>query len=226
MLVFLYISWFHIPKRFNTLANHYIVVDISSKDAKNELIKNFFLNGNSDEKNDHEQDYSNHFEGDLHVWTRHFLPGIIKRINGLQSKQLLEIFSCLFFIPLSDMENHLKQNDLASTIAKFFINSKKTEPVKKATLTIQEVDEFLDLLDSITGGSLDDQISIFTSITSKCTVNDLKMIIRLITRNFRIQNRVKYILEAVRALETDEILKTEDFSCKICHFCPIYHHDK
>ena len=115
---------------------------------------------------------------------------------------------------------------LASTIAKFFINSKKTEPAKRATLTIQEVDEFLDSLDSITGGSLDDQISTFTSITSKCTVNDLKMIIRLITRNFRIQNRVKYILEAVRALETDEILKTDDFSCKICHFCPIYHYDK
>ena len=63
-------------------------------------------------------------------------------------------------------------------------------------------------------------------LSFRCTVNDLKMIIRLITRNFRIQNRVKYILEAVRALETDEILKTEDFSCKICHFCPIYHHDK
>ena len=69
------------------------------------------MNGNSDEENDLEQD-SSHFEGDLHVWTRHFLPGIIKRIYGLQSKQLLEIFSCLFFIPLSDMENHLKQNDL------------------------------------------------------------------------------------------------------------------
>ena len=96
------------------------VVDISSKDAKNELIKHFFVNGNSDDEqnNDLDEQYysSNHFEGDLHVWTRHFLPGIIKRIYGLQSKQLLEIFSCLFFIPLSDMENHLKQNDLGRNL--------------------------------------------------------------------------------------------------------------
>ena len=96
------------------------VVDISSKDAKNELIKHFFVNGNSDDEQNNdldEQNYSsNHFEGDLHVWTRHFLPGIIKRIYGLQSKQLLEIFSCLFFIPLSDMENHLKQNDLGRNL--------------------------------------------------------------------------------------------------------------
>ena len=33
------------------------------------------------------------FEGDLHVWVRLLLPGVIKRIYNMQSKQIIKVFS-------------------------------------------------------------------------------------------------------------------------------------
>ena len=54
------------------------ISDVSSYLSKTELVKNFFLKGSDKTK----------FQGDLHVWVRLLLPGVIKRIYNLQSKQL------------------------------------------------------------------------------------------------------------------------------------------
>ena len=186
------------------------LVDIVSADAKNELIRNFFEKGCEDTT----------FQGDLHLWAKHFLPGITKRSYHLENKHLIEIFCRIFHVRETEMLKCSKQTDLASTVTHFFKYSNILEPAKKATLSIEDVDKFLDTLNLM--HDIETQIMNFTSIAIKCTLNDLKMIIRLITRNFRIQNRVKFILETVRNLESSSILQTNDYDCKICHFCPIY----
>ena len=33
------------------------------------------------------------FKGDLHLWCRLLLPGVVKRVYNLQSKQLIKLFS-------------------------------------------------------------------------------------------------------------------------------------
>ena len=186
------------------------LVDIVSADAKYELIRNFFVKGCDNTT----------FQGDLHLWAKHFLPGITKRSYHLENKHLIEIFSRIFHVRETEMLKCSKQTDLASTVTHFFKHSNIVEPAKKATLSIEDVDIFLDSLNLL--HDIETQIMSFTSITIKCTLNDLKMIIRLITRNFRIQNRIKFILDTVRNLESSSILQTNDYDCKICHFCPIY----
>ncbi len=50
--------------------------------AKTELVRNFFNKGTDGDK----------FKGDLLVWVRLLLPGVVKRIYNLQSKQVLIMF--------------------------------------------------------------------------------------------------------------------------------------
>ena len=66
---------FHLIEFRRLVAN---ISDVSSYLSKTELVKNFFLKGSDKTK----------FQGDLHVWIRLLLPGVIKRIYNLQSKQL------------------------------------------------------------------------------------------------------------------------------------------
>jgi len=46
--------------------------------SKTELVRTFFNKGTDGDK----------FKGDLHVWVRLLLPGVVKRIYNLQSKQV------------------------------------------------------------------------------------------------------------------------------------------
>ena len=47
--------------------------------SKTELVRTFFNKGTEGDK----------FRGDLHVWVRLLLPGVVKRIYNLQSKQVI-----------------------------------------------------------------------------------------------------------------------------------------
>ena len=55
--------------------------------ATTEIFRQFFSRGSGG---------SNRFEGDLLVWVRLLLPGIIKRVYNLQSRQLVKTFSRVF----------------------------------------------------------------------------------------------------------------------------------
>ena len=78
------------------------------------------------------------------------IPGVIKRIYNLQSKQLVKIFSRVFHAKESEMLTDLEQGDVAETISKFFEDSSNICPAKKAALTIHDVDNFLDDLTELT----------------------------------------------------------------------------
>ena len=156
------------------------------------------------------------FHGDFHFWIRHFLPGLIKRNYGFENKDLANIFSLVLHID----ESSLLKFDLPSTITQYFKTSQIHPPAEKSTLSIHEVDSFLHEITILT--TIEAKVKSFSELVSKCTVNDLKMILRLIIRNFRIQSRIKFILETLNHLESNSIIKSENLDCMICSFHPLY----
>lgn len=161
------------------------IADTSSYLSKTELVRVFLTKGSDGKK----------FQGDLHVWVRLLLPGVVKRIYNLQSKQLIKIFSRIFATKESAMLTDLEQGDVAETIAKFFDESDNIEGAKKATLTVHQVDAFLNSLTDLTRE--DDQYEALLAMSKKSTNNDLKMIVRLIKGDLRMQAGAKHILEAL-----------------------------
>ncbi|KAI8420782.1 hypothetical protein MSG28_007990 [Choristoneura fumiferana] len=135
------------------------------------------------------------FKGDLALWCKLLLPQVTKRVYNLKSKQLVKLFSRIFHTDIDDMLTHLEKGDIADTIHHFFTKSKKFQPVSESTLTIQEVEEFLEGLSKLT--KEEEQIYHFKTIVRKCTSDDLKMIIRLIKGDLRINAGPKHILEGV-----------------------------
>ena len=135
------------------------------------------------------------FNSDVKLWCRMLLPGAVKRIYNLQSKQLVKLFSRILLQDEDEMLEHLEQGDVSETIRVFFEKSVALKPAVKSVLTIQEVDEFLQQLSFLT--KEDEQIRHFRSIVSRCTAGDLKMIIRLIKHDLRINAGPKHILAAV-----------------------------
>ncbi|CAG9769457.1 unnamed protein product [Ceutorhynchus assimilis] len=153
---------------------------------KTGIIKQFFDKGSD----------GNSFKGDIEIWCRLLLPGSVKRIYNLQSKQLVKIFSKMFLEDQDEMMAHLEQGDISDTISHFYNRSKKFNPItSKSTITVQEVDNFLEHLSKLT--KEDDQISHFSKIIKTLTPDDLKTIIRLIKHDLRMGAGAKHVLEGI-----------------------------
>ncbi|KAH0809151.1 hypothetical protein GEV33_013639 [Tenebrio molitor] len=90
---------------------------------------------------------------------------------------------------------HLDQGDVGQTIQYFFEQNKEFKPAKKSTLTIHEVDDFLDTLTTIS--KEEEQLNHFKSFIKKCTSNDLKVVVRLIKHDLRMNAGAKHVLEGV-----------------------------
>ncbi|XP_059161186.1 DNA ligase 3-like isoform X2 [Physella acuta] len=135
------------------------------------------------------------FHGDLYLLIKHLLPGVVKTVYNLNNKQLVKLFSQIFGTSLQKMVEDLDQGDVAETVRIFFEESKIITPQKKSTLSLQEVDKYLEELSKLTRE--EEQQRLLTKITKRCTANDLKMFIRLIKHDLRINSGAKHILDAV-----------------------------
>ncbi|XP_050297351.1 DNA ligase 3 [Anthonomus grandis grandis] len=153
---------------------------------KTAIVKNFFEKGSG----------GTGFNGDIEIWCRLLLPGSVKRIYNLQSKQLVKLFSRILLEDQDEMLEHLEQGDISETISYFYQKSRKYNPTPtESTLTVQKVDTFLEYLSKLTRE--EDQISHFTNILKHLTANDLKTIIRLIKHDLRMGAGAKHILEGI-----------------------------
>ena len=135
------------------------------------------------------------FEGDLHLWVRLLLPGVVKRVYNMQSKQIVKVFSRIFGTCEEEMVEDLSEGDVAETVGKFFEQSRKLVAPKKSDLTLHDVDDYLEELSKLT--KEDEQQEKLAKVTRRCTVNDLKMFIRLMKGDLRIQAGAKHILDGV-----------------------------
>lgn len=160
---------------------------ISKVDAyteKTAAVNNFFQKGTNGT-----------FEGDLALWCKLLLPQVNKRVYNLKSKQLVKLFSRIFNTDHDDMLTQLEQGDIADTIKKFFTRAKTVHPALESTLTIQDIEDFLEDLSRLT--KEEEQIYHFKKLVKKCTEDDLTMLIRLIKGDLRINAGPKHILEGV-----------------------------
>ncbi|XP_037523328.1 DNA ligase 3 [Rhipicephalus sanguineus] len=134
------------------------------------------------------------FTGDLYLWVKFLLPMVNKRVYNLQSKQLVKVFSRIFGNGChEEMIEDLEQGDVARTVGAFF--EKYGSPASKSTLTMQDVDAYLERLSRLTRE--DDQTQLLRHLSARCTANDLVMIVRLIKHDIRINSGPKHILEAL-----------------------------
>lgn len=172
--------------KFFMLSN--LCMKISKLDAytgKTTAVNNFFTKGSDNTS----------FKGDVALWCKLLLPQVSKRVYNLKSKQLVKLFSRIFNTDHDDMLTHLEKGDVAVTIERFFSKSKTARPANDSTLTIHEVENFLEDLSKLT--KEDEQIHHFKKIVKKCTTQDLKMLIRLIKGDLRINAGPKHILQGV-----------------------------
>jgi len=165
--------------------------DTPSYLSKKELVAKFFDKGT--EKSE--------FKGDILLWVKLLIPGVVKRVYNMQNKQIVKIFSRVFDTYEEEMLEDLEQGDVAQTISTFFIKSRKLEPLKESIMSIQEVNQFLEILSGFSRE--EDQQLYLQKVAKRCTAEDLKMFIRLIKGDLRIQSGAKHILEALHPEAND-----------------------
>ena len=89
-----------------------------------------WLSGGSNKEN---------FEGDTLLWVRLLLPGVVKRVYNMQSRNLVKVFARIFGAREEEMVEDLSEGDVAETIAKFYQQSRAVVPPKKSTLGLHKV---------------------------------------------------------------------------------------
>lgn len=174
------------------------IADEPSYLSKTQLVSDFLTRGSGKDG----------FKGDLRLWVKLLLPGEVKRVYNLQSKQLLKLYSQVFNTSLEEMMEDLEQGDVAETVRKFFEESQQLPPVKKSILSLQDVDEALEELSGKT--KEEDQTLTLRAIAKKSTGNDLKMVVRLIKGDLRINAGAKHILSGVHSDAYEAFQTTRD----------------
>ena len=146
---------------------------------KSAFISNWLAKGSSRDK----------FEGDMLLWVRLLLPGVVKRVYNMQSRQLVKVFSRIFGTDEEEMVDDLSEGDVAETIGKFYEQSKTVVPPKKSELGLHQVDAFLQQLAGMT--KEEEQQHLLARVTRLATVNDLKMFVRIM------KSGAKHIIDGV-----------------------------
>ena len=79
----------------------------------------------------------------------------------------LVVLNCLqmFGTSLSDMSEHLDQGDVAETVRVYFEKSTKLPPQNKSTISLQEVDAYLEQMSKVTRE--DDQQKVLTMVAKR-----------------------------------------------------------
>ncbi|XP_055848015.1 DNA ligase 3, partial [Episyrphus balteatus] len=160
------------------------VASVSSYISKSNVLQEFFQKGSSGKG----------FKGDIHLWVHTLLPMASQRVYNLQNKQIIKLFSRIFRTNEKDMLIDLEQGDVSETIRKYFESSKGISPSAKSTLTLAQVEETL--INLTNSGKEDYQIDIFSKLCKKATPEDLKMLIRLIKQDLKINAKARHVLDA------------------------------
>lgn len=108
------------------------------------------------------------------------------------------------------MLDDLEGGDVSETVAKFFKKSGKIKPAKESTLSIIQIDQFLDDLSELT--QEEQQVEFFEGICAKCTADDLKTLIRLIKHDLKMNCGTRHILDAVHPDAYGSFQKSRDLN--------------
>ncbi len=132
----------------------------------------------------------------MYLFIKLLLPNTTTRVYNLNSKQILKLFSKIFNTNLDQMNDHLNnKGDVSETCKHYFHKSNKIKPQTESRLTLEQVDEYLEKLSTITKEN--EQLEILTKIAKKCTTKNLATIIRLIKKDLRIDAGEKIVLDSL-----------------------------
>ncbi|XP_065372225.1 DNA ligase 3 [Calliphora vicina] len=151
------------------------------------------------------------FQGDTLLWVRMLIPGDSQRVYNLQNKQMVKLFSRLFNCDVQEMQLDLEQEgDVSETLRKFFESSTKLKPQKSSVLYLQEVEEFLVKLEQRT--KEDEQTEILKQLCKQTTASDLKMIIRIVKQDLRMNAKASHVLAAFGPMAYASYQATRDLA--------------
>ncbi|TGZ62268.1 hypothetical protein CRM22_007536 [Opisthorchis felineus] len=135
-------------------------------------------------------------QNDIYILFRLLLPKETKLVYKLKDKQLINLFSQLFEADKDAMLKHLEQaEDAATTIGTFFAKSDAISPASNSSLSLTEVDRFLQDLASATKDV--DRLPLLKKIVKQCTVKDLVLLVRIVRQDLRINAGCKQILDGL-----------------------------
>lgn len=182
------------------------IADEPSYNQKSAIIKQFLKNG-SNKKG---------FNGKLDVWMTLLIPSIDSRVYNLKDKQIVKLFSRIFGLKHDDLLKDLNAGDVSETIAKFFPQSRLIKPVSESNITVMDVNELLDEL--CVSGQDEAQIKALETICKRCTIDDLKTIIRLIIQDLKMNCRERHVLDALHEDAYSAFQKSRDMKIILKQF--------
>ncbi|VDM48016.1 unnamed protein product [Toxocara canis] len=134
------------------------------------------------------------YDGDLLLLVRMLIPSTDQRVYNLKEKQLIKSFSNIFGWPPEALTDSFNQTgDVSITIRHYF--EKSVEVGRKSSLSLQDVDRWLDKLTDYT--KEDDQQRHLNAIAKRATPIELQYVIRLIKKDLRINAGAKHILDGI-----------------------------
>ncbi|UJR26750.1 hypothetical protein I4U23_008065 [Adineta vaga] len=169
--------------------------------AKTSIVEQFITYGTDGES----------FKGNLSLLFHLLLPskGYKSIIYNLKAKQLCKLFSTIFHENVTAMIQKCEEcGDVAETIAQFYSSTTHVKPPPKTILSNYDVDTYLQELGKITREQ--DQIQLLRKITEKSTVNDLRMFIRLVQKDLKINAGPKHIIESLGTNAYESFQATND----------------
>lgn len=135
------------------------------------------------------------YSGDKYTFLKLMLPKLTQRVYNLKDAQISKIFVQVLGVDQEEFVNHARMGDVSITCGYFFEKSTKIFPLQKSTLTIQQVDGFLDRLSTITNQC--DHIDFFDHICQMMTVEDLTNFIRILKKDMRMDAVNRIIFDAL-----------------------------
>ncbi|EGD81001.1 ligase III [Salpingoeca rosetta] len=157
-----------------------------SYNDKTDAVRQYITKGNS---------AGDGFKGDLYLVIRLLLPRNPKRVYNMKDKAFVRVFSNLLGCDAAAMTADLDKGDCPETCATFFAKNKRIPPKEKSTLTLAEVENFLRRMEGLT--TIDAQTAEFRKLLPKCTVNDVRFILRSMKHDLRTFAGPKHILSAL-----------------------------
>ncbi|KYQ88738.1 BRCT domain-containing protein [Tieghemostelium lacteum] len=155
----------------------------SSHTGKSKIVKTFVSN----------------FDGDLYILAKLMLVKEDKRVYRIKDKAMIklmaEVYQTDYDIMLLDC---VDGGDFSETVKKFYEESDTMNIPTRSTLTLKQVDDFLDKLTTIS--KFNDQLKAIKKIIRYCTPFDWKLICRIIDGDLKINTGAKFFFDGLHPL--------------------------
>eukprot|EP00026_Physarum_polycephalum_P000759 Phypoly_transcript_00760.p1 GENE.Phypoly_transcript_00760~~Phypoly_transcript_00760.p1 ORF type:complete len:1368 (+),score=261.80 Phypoly_transcript_00760:145-4104(+) len=133
------------------------------------------------------------WKGDVYLLCKLLLCRNDLRKYNIREKSAVKILSRYYNAPYQEMLSDLEHGDMPETARKFFV--KYGTPAAKSTVTLRQVDEFLQELTTVR--SEEAQYGVFCKILPKLTADDVKILMKIIDHDLKINIGPKYVLGAL-----------------------------